>query len=193
MKNKILKNILLSIFVVFNIYLLLPEPSQPEPLPNSFLSPEPGDTGQIPGLFAYYTNLPRNEIIAFYQKQYSYSSLYHIPLITFKLNHPPEDAWQVITDTIPSTFLEEVIQPFRGSLYLAGDIPAEDPFVKNNLKRSNFFWEGKEYKTKILIYRKSSNPFMRLIIFWGSIVILRWLILKSKDLYDENFRNHSQL
>jgi hypothetical protein len=191
MKNNIFKILLLVISVIFSFYLLLPDPPEPKPLPNSFRSPEPGDNGQIPGLFAYYTNLPRNEIIAFYQNQYSYSSFYNIPFIAFKLNHPPEYAWEVITDTIPSTFLEEVIQPFRGSLYLAGDIPAEDPFIKNNRKRSNFFWEGKEYKTKILIYRKSSNPLMRLIIFWSSIFVLKWLIVKAKGVYDENFRNHS--
>jgi hypothetical protein len=191
MKNNIFKILLLAISIIFSLYLLLPDPPEPKPLPHSFRSPEPGDNGQIPGLFAYYTNLPRNEIIAFYQNQYSYSSFYHFPLITFKLIHPPEYAWEVITDTIPNTFLEEVIQPFRGSLYLAGDIPAEDPFIKNNRTRSNFSWEGKEYKTKILIYRKSSNPLVRLIIFWGSIFVLKWLIIKAKRIYEENFRNHS--
>ena len=191
MKNKIFKTILSVIFVFISGYLLLPEPPQPPPLPDSFKSPEPGDTGQIANLFAYYTNLPRNEIIAFYQKHYSSSSFLSIPLFSYKLNHPPEYAWEVIRDTIPSTFLEEVIQPFRGSLYLAGDIPAEDPFLKNNYKRSNFLWDGKEYKTKIIVYRKSSNPFIRLIVFWVSVLVLKWLILKSKRVYDENFRNHS--
>ena len=71
------------------IYLIFPSPAPLPPLPNGLKSDEPGDTVQIPGIYAYYTDLSRQEIISFYQNNYTNSRLFKFPFITYRLNYPP--------------------------------------------------------------------------------------------------------
>jgi hypothetical protein len=192
MIKNIFKKSLFFLIFLFVVYLLLPGPAEPPPLPNSFKSTEPGDTIEIPGLFAYYTNFSRGEAIAFYQKNFSSSKLFGAPLLTYRLNHPPEYAGVVIRDTIHSSFFEELVHPFRESWYINGYEPTNDPFNKTGQKLASYQFEGKEYTAKVTVYKKGSNPIVRVIIFAAVLGCFWWLAGITKALY-ENFRRNRQL
>lgn len=175
-------------FLLGGFYLLLPGPSEPPPLPESRRSTEPGDTVEIPGLFAYYTNLSRGKVVDFYHQSFIKSSFWGIPLLTYRLNHPPEYAWVVIRDTVHSSYLEELVHPFRESLYINGYEPVNDPFKKDG-KLANFEFEGKSYTAKITVLRKDSNPIIRLIIFAAVVFCLMWVFALARKTY-EDIRYH---
>lgn len=177
------------VFLLSVVYLLLPSPAEPPPLPNSFKSIEPGDTVEIPGLFAYYTNMSREDVVSFYQKYFSRSVLLEIPLLTYRLNHPPEYAWVVIRDTVHSSFLEELVHPFRESWYINGYEPANDPFNKSGQKLANFKFDGKEYTGKIIVLKKESNPLVRLALF-GAVIVCFWWLAKIGFKKYEDIRHH---
>lgn len=166
------KKILLAAVALVLIYFLIPSPSVPPPLPDSFRSTEPGDTVEIPGLFAYYTNLSRSEVISFYQKHYSRSSFLDLPLLNYRLNHPPEYALVVIRDTIHSSYFEEIVLPLRESYYISGYEPRNDPFKKESERPSEGFKiEGRQYQAKVIVFPVRSHPLARLFIFTGIILI----------------------
>lgn len=184
-----MKKIFLKLFccfiLLFLLYLLIPSPAEPPPLPDSRKSTEPGDTIEIPGLFAYYTNMSRQDTISFYRKYFSQSKLFGIPLLTYRLNHPPEYVWEVIRDTIHSSFLEELVHPFRESLYINGYEPENDPFNKTGQKYANFSFDNKEYSMKVIVYRKGSNSLIRLGVFSFALFCF-WLILKmARKIYED--------
>jgi hypothetical protein len=168
---------------LFIFYLLLPPPSVPPPLPKSTKSNLSGDIAEIPNLFAYFTDLSREEVIGFYQQHYSRSRWLNLPLPSFWLNHPPEYAWVVIRDTEHSSYLEEIIHPFRESFYINGYEPANDPFVKPDQRRPTLIYEGKEYKAKITVLPVYSNPLLRIILFIGIIIVLIFLKREVFTLY----------
>ncbi|MDZ4228540.1 MAG: hypothetical protein U1E54_04820, partial [Candidatus Levybacteria bacterium] len=159
----------LFLFLIAAIYLLMPSPNEPPPLPNSIKSTEPGDTVEIPGLFAYYTNMSRSDVLSFYQNNFTHSRLFNFPLITYRLNHPPEDTWTVIRDTVHSSYLEELVHPLRESWYINGYEPVNDPFTKGT-KFGNFNFNGQEYTAKITVLKKESNPVFRVTIFTFIVV-----------------------
>lgn len=179
---------LLVILVFLLIYLLLPSPSQPPPLPESVRSTEPGDTVEIPGLFAYYTNLERDQVISFYQSHYTTSSFLNLPLFAFRLNHPPEYAWVVIRDTIHSSYLEEIVMPLRESYFINGYEPQNDPFKKEGERpERGFEIGGQEYKAKVIVLPVRSHPLSRVFILGG--IILLFGLLATQTSYGP-FRHH---
>lgn len=177
----------LVVFVLFfaGIYLLLPTAKVVPPLPDSYKSIEPGDTTEIPGLFAYYTNMPRGEVVDYYRAYFSKSSFLDLPLLTYRLNHPPEYTREVIRDTTHSSFLEELVHPLRESLFVNGYEPGNDPFNKTGQKLGEYEFNGKKYTTKITVLEKSSNPIIRLIIFAATITSLGWLLYLSRKTYED--------
>jgi hypothetical protein len=175
----------LLVFLSVFIYLLLPSPSEPPPLPQSRRSTEPGDMGQIPGLFAaYYTNLSRSEVLNYYQNYFIRSSLLDIPFITYRLNHPPEYTWQVLRETEHSSFLEELVHPFRESWFINGYEPLKDPFAKEGQELANFKFDGQEYSLKVQVLQKDSSVFIRLVIFILSVFCLIWLGRQVRQIYN---------
>ena len=151
------------------VYLLLPPPAVPPPLPESTKSNLPGDIVEIPHLYAYFTNLSREEVMAFYQEHYSRSRFLNLPLPSLKLNHPPEYCWVVIRDTEHSSYLEEIVHPFRESFYINGYEPANDPFLTPGERTQFLIYEGNEYKAKVLVLPVYSNPLLRILILMGAI------------------------
>ncbi len=192
MIKNILKKVSVVVVILVAVYLILPGPAEPPPLPDSRKSTEPGDTGQIPGLFAYYTNLSRAEATNFYLKYYSRSKLLGIPLLTIRLNHPPEYAWEVIINTIHTSYLEEFVHPLRESLFINGYEPANDPFREPGQKLANFEFDGKEYSMKVMVYKRDSHPIARLVVFVVALWCLKILFSLAGSLY-ENFGHHRQL
>lgn len=172
----------LLIYLLGVVYLLLPGPNLPD-LEPAFRSTEPGDTWQIPGVWAFYTDLSRRESIDFFEKAFSCSSFLNLLLPTFRLNHPPEYARETIKDTLASNFYEELIHPLRESLFISGWIPGEDEVYLAQSKEpiTYFLIEGNRYNTKITLYHVKSSIWARLLIWTGIIVsslVLAWLVIK---------------
>lgn len=180
-----LKKAILPILVVYLIgiiYLILPSPNLPH-LEPALKSTEPGDTVQIPGVSAYYTNLSRREAIDFYEKVFSHSSFLNLPLITYRLNHPPEYARETVKDTLQSNFYEELVHPLRESLFISGWIPGEDEVYLKQTKKpvTDFIVEDQRFTAKITLYRVKSPVWARLLIWTGIIIatfVLVWAIVK---------------
>jgi len=122
----IMKHLVKAFYVLFSlillIYLSLPNPEYPSALPDSLQSDEPGDT-EITLRRAYFTNFDREEVLSHYQSELSQLKLFNIVLPTYRLNYPPEEAQAIIRDQTRSTFLEEVVHPFRESIYINGFKP----------------------------------------------------------------------
>lgn len=165
------------IFILGTIYLSLPAPKNFPDLPNSIKSTEPGDTVQIPGVSAYYTDTPRKDVINFYFKYFSRSPFLGIPLITYKVNHPPERIREVLRETQQSTYVEEIIHPFRESVFVSGFEWENDPFTPPKSRKKNILLvDGKIYKFKVTLFYQESKLWQRLIIFYLSLFLF-YLIL----------------
>ena len=163
---KILYIILASVFV---FYVLLPNPSFPEPLPYSLQSSEPADV-ETSLRRGYYTDLSREEVLKYYQGQLKKSAFFNIYLPTYRLNYPPEEAQVIIRDQTRSTFLEEIVHPFRESFYINGFEPNEPQNIIEV--------DGKIWRQKIIVRFVPSNTFARLPIILISLVLL-WIVTKQ--------------
>lgn len=178
-KLQLLAVFILGFFLLaFFIYLMLPAPSIP-PLPHSEKSTEPGDTVQVPNVSGYFTDMDRGQVTKFYQKSFSKSSLFGLPLPTVRLNHPPEYARTVIRDQILSSYLEEYVHPLRDSLYVNGWEP--DVYFKNNPGAAEQFkvtTGGKRYFSKVTIRTFPSSVILRVVIFvFGLILSFLFVLL----------------
>ncbi len=164
-----MKTSLYLVLAVLLIYLLLPNPDFPLPLSDALQSMEPADT-ETPLRRSYFTNKSREEVMAHYVGQFS-KSKYEIPLPTYRLNYPPEEAWVLIRKHTRSTFLEEIVHPFRESLYVNGFKPKEAKDV--------IFVEGKNFEQKITVKMVNSSTLFRTILYvivlgFLKIVLGRW-------------------
>lgn len=185
------KSSILIVFLFF-AYLLLPPPTDLPSLPGSVKSTEPGDTLEIPGVSAYYTNLSRQEVLAFYQKNFSRSRFLGIPLLIYRLNHPPEYAKQIFQSTKQSSFLEEIVHPLRESLFVNGFEWEVDPFTKPESRAKNkMIINQQEFKSKITLLPQESNPILRLILAGIALFFGFWLFKELKGMYG-SFRRHSK-
>ena len=136
----------------FLIYLLLPSPDFPAPPPDSLQSKEMGDT-ENPLRRAYFTNYTREEVISWYRRQFTWG---------IRLNYPPEESRVLIRDQTKSTFLEEIVQPFRESVYINGFEP-KDPKDAINI-------EGLPWRQKIIIRYVPSSLFVRVLVYLLTVV-----------------------
>lgn len=175
--RSLLRKAVIVLYFVGLVYLLLPAPNIPA-LPASFRSDEPGDTGQIPGIIAaFYTNKSREEVIGFYSQSFARSSLSRIPLITYKLNHPPEYAREIIIDTMQSSFFEELLHPLRESLFVNGYY-IQVYNEQSKLLQSFAERGGEQYKNKITLFYVGSNSISRIIIY-SVIYLLGYVIIRA--------------
>lgn len=157
-----IKNFIITIVIVLNIffliYLITPTPVL-KPLPNSVLSSLPGDTTQLKNVTGYYTNLSRTEVMNFYQ------SFYTSPFL-IRINHPPEKAKEIFRDTMQSYYLEELIIPFKESLFINGYEWEKDVFTKPEKRIQNkLIYNNITYPSKINTKIYSTNPITRVVVF----------------------------
>lgn len=146
--------LLLCSFVA--LYLVWPVPGLPKPPPDSFISTEPADTESI-FRTAFYTNLPRAEVITYYKTQWRQ------PFI--RLNHPPEFAFEYIRDQTRSSWLEELVHPWKDSIYINGFYPTTP--------QEQFNYNGDHYIGKITLRYLPSSPITRLtVLALASICLL---------------------
>lgn len=157
------KKILTFLFLVFSfsllVYISLPNPEFPNPLPDALQSKEPADI-ETPLRRAYFTNASRAEVMAHYTKEFKWG---------YWLNYPPEEAGTIIRDQTRSTFLQEIVHPFRESIYINGYEPKPDD-TKNLINI-----DGKHFRQKIIIkYVPSTlvNRVFILVLTLASILLL---------------------
>lgn len=159
-----------SVFLIFSIlflaYVSLPIPPYPSNPPDSLQSEERGDTEDFKNRRAYFTDLTRAEVLSYHQKELSYTAWngIKIPLPTYRLNYPPEDAFIFIKDQTRSVFLEEVVHPFRESFFVNG-------FVAQVAKDAIII-EGREFQQKISIRYYRSELWVRIGIALTSLALL---------------------
>lgn len=184
-----MKPLFLILSGLFFLYLLLPGPTKVEqfsPLPNSYKSQEPGDTTQIPNVAAFFTDLSRKEVTSFYYQNFKeVFSFLGINLPIVKLNYPPQAAHDVIRPYQQSYYLEELVYPLKGSLYING----WEPFDEQGNKRYPFSHPitigDKPYKAKVTIRYYPAPLWVRLVT-WGGVVISTLLLYKlSKKIRSE--------
>lgn len=188
--NKGIKILLLVVLLLGTFYLALPAPKDFPALPQGVKSIEPGDTGQIANVSAYYTDMSRSEVLAFYTKYFSRSTLWNIPLITYRLNHPPERIREVLRATQQSTFVEEIVHPLRESVFVNGFEWNNDPFTPPKSREQNIMVvNGKTYQFKITLFYQESKVWQRLIIFYFSVG-LGYLLVKEAREFIKRTINH---
>ncbi len=170
----------LNLLIVF--YLAYPLPQIPN-LDNSIKSTEPGDTTQLQNVTAFYNNLERQAVINFYVDNYQKKH----PL-ALKINHPPEKAKVIIKDTIQTYYLEEIIIPFKQSLFINGYNWQKDVFTAPGTRVKNkMLVDGQEYTTKVTlkIYTPSS-----LLLSYLILILIQAVIVLSFKTYKQVFTNH---
>ncbi len=148
-----------AISIVFIIYLVLPSPKFPEPPFDAVQSMEEADT-ETTLRRAYFTNFTREQVIDHYRNQFSRRSLL--------LNYPPEDAGAVIRDQTRSYYLQELVHPFRESLFINGFIAQK--------AQDDIWYKGVHYEQKITIKYNSSNPAFKLGVA-GLTLVSGWFLI----------------
>lgn len=165
--KKIIKSFLYLVLIVFGIvsfvYLLKPAPFKdfPAPPPGAKQSMEDADT-ETPLRRAYFTNYTRQQVIAHYKNQFRMKDL------TLELNYPPEDAQTLIRDQTRSYYLEELVHPFRESLYINGFVPQKP--------QDDIWYKGVHYEEKITIKYVPSSLIVRILFASLTLVIMAWMI-----------------
>ena len=144
-------------------YLLLPNPSFPEPPPDALQSNEPADT-ETTLRRAYFTNFTREEVLVHYKNQLEKSAFLGVPLPTYRLNYPPEEAKTIIRDQTRSTFLEEIVHPLRESIFINGFEP-KDP-------KDAIFIDEKFWRQKIIVRFVPNSTLFRLAIVIPTLFLL---------------------
>lgn len=167
---KILVKIIYIFFSsVFIFYLLLPNPEFPKAPPDALQSGEPADT-ETPLRQAYFTNFSRKEVMHYFQSQMQKNHFLGMPLPAYSLNYPPEEAKTIIRDQTRSTFLEEIVHPFRESLFVNG-FEAKD-------EKDTIFIGGQVWKQKITVRFVPSNVLARILVGLSTLILVT-LVYKS--------------
>src|SRR3989337_2076372 len=117
-KNIIVWSLFLILAMFILVYVSLPSPDFPSPPLGSLQSDEPADS-EDPLRRAYFVNLNRQEVIAHYENEFNKGFWFLKP----RLNYPPEEAQTIIRDQTRSTYLEEIVHPFKESLFINGFEP----------------------------------------------------------------------
>lgn len=163
-----------GLFILFSIillaYLSLPNPEFPAPPSDALQSDEPGDT-ETPLRRAYFTNLTRDEVMEHYKNEFNRSPFLGIYLPTYSLNYPPEEAQTIIRDQTRSTFLEEIVHPFRESVFINGFEP-KDPKDAIEIK-------GRPWRQKIIIRHIPSSIWLRLVLGISTLLAMAVVFKES--------------
>ncbi len=175
MMFRVTKLLLYFVFTLFSIgfiiYLLLPDPGFPPQLPNSLISPEPADRA-FSNRPAYFIYANRTETLEYYQKYFSTSPFKGILLPTYRLNYPPEESSLLVRDHMYSSYLEEIVHPFRESIFINGFRPTRP--------QDDIRIYGIHYDEKITLKHVSSSVFPR--VFLG-IFTLAALLVVFRELF----------
>lgn len=161
MSFKKITYILSSMFLVgLFVYLVQPVGPFPEPPQPSLQSDEPGDSEDTLRR-AYFLDYQREEIIQHYRSEVNY-----MPIL--RLNYPPEEAQTIIRDQTRSSYLEEITQPFRLSVYVNGFVPTEE--------KDRILIKGQNFEQKITVRYVPSTLQTRLT-FFSLVLVSNYLVI----------------
>ena len=156
-----MKKVLIFIYMVFSLtvlfYVSLPDYDFPKPIPGSIQSKEPADT-ESPLRKAYFTNHTRAEVLEWYKSQFDYSTFGNIKLPTYLLNYPPEESQSIIRDQTRSTFLQEIVHPFRETVFINGYEPAAGD------DKNKIIIDGTKWRQKIIVKYVPSSLILRFLM-----------------------------
>ncbi|KKT40371.1 hypothetical protein A3K29_03165 [Candidatus Collierbacteria bacterium RIFOXYB2_FULL_46_14] len=154
-----------GLFLVGVIYLTLPSPTLPE-LSSSALSDEAGDTWQHPDQRGYYSNLTRSQVLSDLQSKFI-TKLGNLIIPSYRLNYRVEDAYELVRDQLNSNYLEEIVYPFRESLFVNGWEPKNAPRFASLAKKDvpKISLHGVVYDAKITMRPVFSAVWARLLIW----------------------------
>lgn len=156
-----MKKILIFIYIVFSLtilfYISLPNYDFPSPPPGFVQSNEPADM-ENPLRKAYFTDHTRAEVLDWYKAQFDYSTLFNIKLPTYLLNYLPEESQGIIRDQTRSTFLQEIVHPFRETVFINGYEPATTDY------KNRIVIDGVHYRQKVIIKYVPSSLVLRFLI-----------------------------
>lgn len=163
----------LSIFIFFIlsitllVYVFIPNPKFPNSPSDFYQSDEPADV-ETPLRRGYYTDLTREEVINHYEKEFNKGFFY-----TPKFNYPPEEAQIIIRDQTKSSFLEEIVHPFRESIYINGFEPKTDNY--------KMFVNDKYWRQKVIVRHVPSSIWIRLTVL--SLTLAATFVLVREYIY----------
>lgn len=163
--------------------MLWPAPSkidQFSPLPDSVKSTLEGDTIQIPNVAGYFSNNYRDFVLPFYIKDYW--RLTFLPVPPYRLNYAPEFSWTAIKKHTDSTYLEEIVYPLRGSLYVNGLEPLTPGGEPRWWGAGKFQEGGIVTETKVTLRFYPSSVFVRFIVWVGIVVSILFLHKLSRKI-----------
>lgn len=168
----------IALYFVGLLYLIKPNPVLPD-LSGDLKSDEPGDTWQHPDQVAFFTDKNRSQVINEIKTKFD-QGLGVFQFLSYRLNYRPEEAQTLVRDQIKSYYLEEVVHPFRESIYINGWEPQNSP-IFNDIpadERPTVFIKGKLYRAKITL-RPVSSPLWARIFVWTAIFPSIYLVFKS--------------
>jgi len=174
------------IYLLGLVYLTLPSPKYPD-LMYAVRSDEPGDTWQNPDQKGYYTNLTRSEVLGQMQSQFVIKFLgYTIP--SFRLNYRPEEAYELVRDQLNSYYLEEIVYPFRESLFVNGWEPTHSPrFVGKPEKEIPMIsFHEIPYLSKVTLKQTNSNVIFRVGVWTLTFPATYLVFISLKKSLDKN-------
>lgn len=175
MYAKIITYLYVGVSLIFLAYVFSASTAFPPPARDFLQSDEPADM-ETPLRRAYFTNLTREEVIGHYNEVYK-NTLFGFVIPNIRLNYPPEEAKTIIRDQTRSTFLEELVHPFVGSIYINGFEP--------KLEKDKILINGQDWRQKIIIRYVPSARGVRVIIAFIVIAILPLLVDAVISLYRE--------
>ncbi len=149
--------ILLNLLALY-YFFFIPIPTL-QPLYSSLKSNLPGDTVQVKNVTAYFTNLSRNQVISIYQNTFKHP-------LSVKLNHPPEKAREIFTDTIQSYYLEEIVIPYKMSLFINGFEWQNDVFTPQTAREKNkLIYQNQTFSSKVSLRSFTPPPIFQYLTF----------------------------
>jgi hypothetical protein len=167
------KKLISAVYFVFSalliFYVALPNYDFPKPPADSVRSDEPADM-ESPLRRAYFTDYTRAEVLEWYMSQFRQSVFGNIPLPTYLLNYPPEESQTIIRDQTRSTFLQEIVHPFRETVFINGYEPA--PHDDQNRIVIN----GRHWRQKIIVRFIPTNLLLRLAVTLLTVTAIPVLI-----------------
>ena len=173
-----MKTFMKILYVIFAfgyiIYLVLPNSSFPQAQTNSIQSNEPADI-ESDLRRAYYTNLSRTEVLNYYEGLFSKNTIVRIKLPTYRLNYPPEESRTIIRDQTRSTFLEEIVNPLRESVFINGFEPKDAQYEINI--------NGVHYRQKVIVRFVKSSTWIRLVVGAATLGLTYLLYMEFRKIY----------
>lgn len=129
-------------------YLVMPVPQLPSLPPGAIQSTEPADT-ESPYRVGFFSDLPREQVMDYYESEFRAPG-------QFTLNYPPEEAYSLVRDQTRSSFLEEIVHPWKQSLFINGYSP-EKP-------QDYLYVDGQRYVNKYTLRLMPSQPGTRITV-----------------------------